>query len=102
MARNSALGVTAFYRDLNIELRGSALHFNDDVTKDLTPAIYYWIRGVAEQQSTTEHVCCAANTPGYAVDAFAFNHFEANTINKVGYAVALPLNTPGFDRYRIG
>ena len=32
LAKNSALGVTAFYRDLDIELRASILHYNDDLT----------------------------------------------------------------------
>jgi hypothetical protein len=41
------LGVTAFYKEVDIELRGAALHYNNDLTKDLIPAIYYSIRGVA-------------------------------------------------------
>ena len=102
IAQNTLLGVSAFYREVDIELRAAVLHYNGDVTKDMTPAIYYSIRGIATEQSMTEHICCSANTPGYSIDSFVVDKNEVNSINKMAYAASLPLNFPSLTRQRVG
>ena len=98
------LGVTAYYKDVDVELRGAVLHANGDTTLDMTPAIYYKLRGVsnAEEQAKTEHICCASNAIGYAIDSFTFDKLAPLSINKVAYALAMPYSWPSLTRYKIG
>ena len=35
IAQNSLMGVTAFYKDVDVELRGAVLHDSSDITKDM-------------------------------------------------------------------